>query len=141
LPPFDPASIERFSVIRLEYQFDGDPVPQEKFFIVLGHKSEVAICIKATSNSKIYERPEHKRGCVFYAAGEIVCFPLDTYIQPDNQFPIHHHKISECHRKGKLKSWRLPDNFESRLRDAIRDSPLLSKVQKGRLFKVLDESW
>jgi hypothetical protein len=76
---------------------------------------------------------------VFYPAGEVSCFPRDTYVQPDNQFPISHYAISECYRKGNLHPWRLPDDFEFRLRDAIRNSPLLSKVQRDRLVKILDE--
>ena len=137
--PFDPSNISRFSVIRVPYQFQGE-ISKEKLFVVLGHRSRNAICIKATSKVDLYvNNPEMMAGCVFFKAREISCFSLDTAVQPDNQIPIAHRDIIAAHRDGSLEITLLPDSFEERLRKAITDSTTLDDRLRARLLELLDE--
>lgn len=139
---FDPYSIQRFSVIRLPYRFEGDR-PQRKFFVVLGHrqlnaKEAFAVCVKATSKVEAYRNDSDKmRGCVFYPTGQVSCFDVDTVIQPDNQIPIPHRTIADAHFDGLLDWWPGPANFEACFREAIRNSVTMSRRSKTRLVDLL----
>ena len=140
-PPFDPSSIPPFSVIRLPYRFGNDP-PVSKLFVVLGHKLNgrrdwYAICIKATSNAAAYADQRKRRGCVHYPARSLECFPLETFIEIDNQFPISHADIRRAHQDGQFESHDLPDDFETRLHEAIQASITLSPREKQRLLELL----
>jgi hypothetical protein len=142
-PVFEAASIPKFSVIRIPYRFGNDPVI-EKLFVVLGHKYDglgvgYAICIKTTKNEAFYNgNPDRQKGCVYFPAGEISCFPLNTYIQPDNQFPIPHADIEKAHGSGTLKIHGLPQDFEKRLCAAVRYSTVLSRREKDRFTDFLN---
>lgn len=135
----DPASIPRYSVIRLPYRFGTASYTERKRFVVLGHQKGHAICLKATSKVDVYKNnPEKLAGCVFYKAGEVEIFPEETAIQPDNQIPIPHTHLLMMHGKGALE-WlgSLPADFETKLRAAIDNSTTLDDRQISRLLDLL----
>jgi hypothetical protein len=115
-----------------------------KLFVVLGHKSDglgiwYAICIKTTSNQTIYGSDARRRqGCVHYPAGTLGCFPLSTYIETDNQFPIKHDDIRRAHQNGQFEVHALPGDFEQRLCVAIEASITLSRREKQRFREFVD---
>ena len=124
-------------MIRVPYQFDGDPHPVEKLFVVIGHRDEYAICIKATSKTAVFRNnPSMRKGCVWYDAGVIPCFPLDTAIEPDNQIPIPHEVIRRAHCNGTLQIHELPPQFEDDLRGAIGSSATLSMAKRIRILAM-----
>jgi len=134
---FDPSSIPRFSVIRLPYNFEGNLI--EKLFVVICHRAGNAICIKATSKVAIYRNnPQRMAGCVHYAGGALKCFPVETVVQPDNQFPIAHTDILKAHTKGVLEVHPPPPNFEQALLKAIRDSATLDERLRERLLMAIN---
>jgi hypothetical protein len=99
---------------------------------------QYAICIKTTSNEVLYGSDARRRqGCVHYAPGTLACFPLSTYVEPDNQFPISHTAIRLAHQAGQFESHPLPDDFEQRLCAAIRASITLSQREKLRLAEYV----
>ncbi len=136
---FDPASIERYAVILLPFQFSGSPYRISKFFVVLGHREGHAICLKATSQVDIYlNNKDQMAVCVFYEAGTVKCFERDTAVQPDNQIPISHHQLRAAHTKGELEIMEtLPADFEEKLRKAIGDSVTISGREKKRILQML----
>ena len=94
------AEVAPFSVIRLPYAF-GHEKPIPKLFVVIGHVAEIAFCLKTTSQTEAYDNnPARKQGCVCYEGGLIGCFPLKTYVETDNQFPIEHREIIKYQRAG-----------------------------------------
>jgi hypothetical protein len=135
-PPFDPALIARFSVIRIPYTFEGKR--SEKFFVILCRRGAHAMCIKATSKTAIYKNnPDKLKGCIHYAAGSLECFSLDTVVQPDNQFPISDGDLRRAFMEGTLKVYPPPANFEQELRRAIRDSSTLDDRYRERLLAAI----
>ena len=139
LSQFDPSTIPPFSVIRVPYQFDGSPDVQSKLFVVLGHLEGVAFCIKTTSKKSNYTDRRRRMGVVCFEAGEVACFDLETYIEPDNQFPIKHYDILRAHQNGKLEIHKLPTDFPDRLMAAIDASITISPREKSRLSKYLSK--
>lgn len=134
--PFDPASIPRFSVIRIPYTFEGSRT--EKLFVVLCHRAGNAICIKATSKVTVYKNnPNMMRGCICYAAGTFGCFPLETVVQPDNQVPIPHSDIAKAHNAGQLEVHPTLPKFEQELRRAIGASATLDERRRERILAML----
>jgi hypothetical protein len=144
LAPFDPFSLSRLTVIKIRHRFEGDHL-LAKFFVVLGHRTDgfgkaYAICIKATSQTAGYKNnAERLRGCVYYCAGQVNCFPVDTVIQPDNQIPITHETIADAYFDNQLECWPMPADFEALLRAAVIGSATMSKRQKERILAVLDD--
>lgn len=111
---------------------------EEKLFVVLCHRPPFAICIKATSKTTIYRNnPSMSKGCVWYGAGEVPCFPLETVIQPDNQFPIPYELIRKADNEGILDAYLLPTGFEDSLRAAIANSATLTPRERSRIPAML----
>ncbi len=136
---FNPASIAKYSVIRLPHKFSGESEHQRKRFVVLGHHSEHAICIKATSKVEIYKNnKELMEGCVFYKAKEVSFFEQETVVQPDNQVAIPYRQLKECKQKGELEILgQLPEHFEADLIVAIEDSITLTEPKRKRLIQFI----
>jgi hypothetical protein len=133
---FDPALIPRFSVIRIPYKFDGNRT--EKFFVLICHRGVNAICIKATSKVEIYKNnPNMMKSCIYYAAGEVKCFPLETVVQPDNQFPISHADLGKAFMERTLEIHPPLPNFEHELRRVIRESDTLDDRRRERLLAAI----
>jgi len=142
--PFDPAQIPRFSVIRCNYHFDGDPKPLiGRRFVCLEHrnleKRAFAICLKATSQIEAYiNNPRRMAGVVFYRAGAVPFFEKDTIIQPDNQFPIPHYDLIRQHASGDAKILGvLPGDFPSNLASAVRASVTITPREQRRILEIL----
>lgn len=134
---FDPASIPKFSVIRIPYRFEG--VKSEKLFVVICHRGINAICIKATSKVEVYKNnPVMMKGCVHYQAGVLDCFPLETIVQPDNQIPIPHADILRCSMNGTLEVHPPLPNFEVEFRRAINASDTLDDRRRERLLIAME---
>jgi hypothetical protein len=124
----------------MPYQFDGEPAPEEKLFVVLCHKNSHAICIKATSKTALFDNnPSKRSGCVLFAAGRVPCFPFRTVVEPDNQIPIPHHLIRSAQMRGTLEVSDLPPTFESDLTTAIENSVTLTKRGRLRILTMLSE--
>jgi len=137
-----PESIARFAVVALPWKFPGDP-EVKKLFVTVGHYAEQMMMIKATSKTERYTTDgDMMHSCVFYEAGQVSCFSVDTVIQPDNLYPIGYPRLKEHHEDGSLSIWEsvLPADFEEKLRTAIRNHVRMSLMQKRRVLTVLD-SW
>lgn len=136
--PFSAAQIPRYSALRMPYKFHGNVDTFPKWFVVIAHVNNHAICIKTTSNTEIYEHDKNRMaGCVFYKAGDVHCFPVDTAIQPDNQHGIPHALIEQGHTAGAVKIATLPANFQERLKQAVKDSDSLSGRERARIAAIL----
>ena len=137
-PTFDPATIPKFSVIRVPFKFEDDVVPLSRLFVVVAHFGDQAICVKATSKTTLYENnPMQMIGCVYYKGGEVPCFPSNTVVQPDNQIPIEHCHIKDSHLRGQVKIHTLPEDFPSRLREAVKNSQTLTRRERKRIEALL----
>jgi hypothetical protein len=136
---FQASSISRFSVIRVPYQFDGEARPISKLFVVVEHRNSHAICIKATHQTAKYENDEKAMaGCVYYKAGEVECFSVNTAIQPDNQFGISHAHIEKHHSAGQVEVHSpLPQDFQAKLQKAVEDSDTLSGRKRDRIRECI----
>ncbi len=134
-----PGSLSPFTVIRVPHSFDNGLTYQEKFFVVLGHGGNVALCIKATSRTKFYDNnPEKMCGCVCYQAGEVEFFSKRTIIEPDNQFEIPHQRLIDYQKRGALKvAGSLPADFAGRLKAAMLKSQTLDGRRRAWLRAVL----
>lgn len=136
---FNPASIAKYSVIRLPYKFSGEEEHRYKRFVVLGHFENHAICIKATSKVEIYKNnKELMGGCVHYEAKEVSFFEQETVVQPDNYVAIPHQRLTDCQKTGELEIiGDLPVHFEADLAAAIEDSVTLTEPNRKRLIEFI----
>lgn len=124
-------------MIRVPYHFEGDLRPEEKLFVILCHKDSFAICIKATSKTAIFRNnPAMMKGCVWFPARRVDCFPLDTAVEPDNQIPIPYESIRKAEYDGVLEVHQLPAAFEIELRAAINNSVTLSPRKRQRIQEM-----
>jgi hypothetical protein len=110
-----------------------------KFFVALAHVNAHVVCLKATSHVEVYTgNSANLRGVVFYRAGSIDCFPVDTVVQPDNLIPIPHPDIIEQHQTGTFRiAGQCPKEFHDQLVAAIRASDTLEPRQERRLNQLL----
>jgi len=135
---FDPANIPRFSVIRVPYKFDEELIPLSRLFVVLAHAGGCAICIKATTKTSLYKNnPSQMAGCIHFQAGEVLCFPEETIIQPDNQIPIEHSHIRDSHIRDQVQIHTLPSDFPAKLREAVRKSETLTGRERKRIESLI----
>jgi hypothetical protein len=135
---FDPASIPRFSAIRVPYKFDEDLIPLSRLFVVLAHAHGYAICIKTTTKVSLYKNnPSKMIGCIYFNAGEVPCFPEETIVQPDNQIPIEHSHILDSHIRGQVQVHILPAEFPAKLREAVKKSETLTGRQRKRIEALI----
>src|SRR5690348_11393196 len=135
----DPASLPRFSVVRIPYRFTNATNDEIKRFVILGHQAGHVICIKATTKVDVYKNsPEKMAGCVFYKANEVKFFETETAIQPDNPFPIPHAHIIACASASNPQILgNLPSDFCDKLKLAIEISCTLSKERKYNLIELI----
>ena len=135
----EPASIERFSVIRIGLRLGSNPEDNMKLLVVLGHRNDHLICIKTTSKTDLYRNnPEMRNGCVWYDAYEVDVFRKDTIIQPDNPFPLPYGNLRMSAMRHELQiCGRLPDDFEQKLTAAIGASKTLAPARKANLLNLL----
>jgi hypothetical protein len=138
LTSFDPSSLARYTVIALPWKFEGDAYAERKLFVVIGHCGGHAICLKTTSQTNFYKNnKDAMAGVVFYNAGDLRCFPVDTAIQPDNCIPIPHKTIAEERERLRLEVREiLPSDFDDRLQKAIDNSVTLDDRKRDRLAKA-----
>jgi len=135
---FDPETeLPPFTVILVPYKFENATV--RKIFVVLCHENGHAFCIKTTSNLSFYQNsPGLLSGCIPYKRGEIGFFGEDTVIQPDNQFPIPHETLCECHEKGALEVLgTMPADFKEKLTKAVNCSIRMDARKKSRILTKL----
>jgi hypothetical protein len=95
--------------------------------------------MKATSKTAIYNsNPAMKSGVVYYIAGELPFFGLNTAIQPDNLHPINHCDITACQAAGSLIILgQMPLDFGERLKLAVNSSITMKPVRKQSILTRL----
>jgi len=138
--PFNPASIKKYSAIKIRHYFADHSYHEYKRFVVLGHRDEYLICIKATTQVELYKNNREKMaGCVYYCAKELQFFEKDTAVEPDNQFAIPYSEIIQAYKDGEFHILgEMPDTFEVDLLNAIEDSGTLSQVESARLKSLIE---
>jgi hypothetical protein len=131
--PFDASTIPLFSAIRLPFQFTGDISATQKWFVVLAHETEKAMCIKTTSQGLKYKNsPFHSDGWAWFSPGEIVCLSKETALQTENFFEIPHSQIILAHSSGQLSIEPTTDDCKGRILAAVNKSQRLSGKEKAR---------
>jgi hypothetical protein len=139
---FDPQEISRYSVIRVYYEYGGQPGGQ-KLFVVLRHDSlgaqKFCWCIKATSQVQRFSK-EMLQGCVFFKAGESL-FEQDTVVDPSNILTLLHETLGNESARGRYRvEGKLPDDFHQRFVTAVRASTTLEPKKKAKLLGAVGES-
>lgn len=77
-------------------------------------------------------------GCIFYPAGQLKFFPGDTFVQPDNQFPISHTVIVEAHENRSFEQLGvMPADFKEKLIKAVNASITINSRKKSRILKAI----
>jgi len=134
--PFDPASMPRFSVIKIPATLDGQK--QFKRFVVISHIPGYVYCLKATSQTAAFEAC---RDCVLtYKKGECKQFEKETVIDPRNQFPISHAELKKSIQDGEFEDHGcLPSDFRERMTEVVKNSRVIEPRKKARLLKELGE--
>jgi hypothetical protein len=139
---FDPASIQKYSVILIHYAYPGE-TPGQKYFVVLSHEKASSktcvLCLKATGNTAKYKNDqEQMNGCVFYEAGQLVFFSRDTAVQPDNPLGLTYEYIVGEEHRGRFKVvGKMPPDFKDRLCAAIQASKTIPSNRKDFLLEKL----
>jgi hypothetical protein len=140
---FDPQKIGRYSVIRVYYEYPGQP-GGEKLFIVLRHEvlehKTFCWCIKATSQVHRFSE-EVLKGCIFYKAKEADFFDKDTVIDPSNILTLLHETLQREAVKGRYKvEGKMPEDFHGKFVAAVRASSLLEPKKKLKLLGAVGET-
>jgi hypothetical protein len=122
----------------MPYKYLGEP-SEMKRFVVVCHEAAHAICLKATSKVALYvSDPRMMGGVVFYRAGDLSFFELDTAIQPDNPHPIPHADILHCLQSNTLEILgNMPAGFKAQLAAAIGASITMKPARKKNLLERL----
>lgn len=133
----DPSKLAPFSVIHCPVTLEGEWT--YKRFVVISHRAEYVICLKATSKVERYFADQQLLdGVLSYKAGDCACFECDTVIQPDNQFPISYKDLVDCDARGELKVLGdLPRNAKEQLINAVRNSYTMAPRKQERLLGIL----
>ncbi len=77
-------------------------------------------------------------GVIYYAAGELPFFELDTAIQPDNPHPIRHGDIAASNIAGTFELLgQMPEDFKDRLIAAVNASVTLAPARKRNILQRL----
>ncbi len=92
-PEFDPATLEKFTVIRCLHQFDGDPDKEFKRFVVLGSINSCCIFLKTTTKTEFYKNCSQLSYHVLYSAGALSFFEKETAVESGNIIQIPHPKL------------------------------------------------
>jgi hypothetical protein len=140
---FDPAQIGRYTVVRVHYEYAGEPAG-EKLFVVLRHDSaaqrDFCWCIKATSQVQRFTA-DMLKGCVFYAHGTVSFFTKDTVIDPSNILTLLHQTIANEAAKGRYRiEGKMPADFHQKFVDAVRASITLEPKKKMKLLEAVGET-
>jgi hypothetical protein len=141
---FDPLKIGRYTVIRVHYEYSGQP-PGEKLFVVLKHDNQqgqaFCWCLKATSQTQRYSADaELMAGCVSYEKGELPFFQLDTVIDPSNFITMLHRTLQKEADAGRYRiEGKMPDKFQQEIANAIRNNPVLEPKKKKLLLELIGE--
>jgi len=131
--PFDASTIPSFSVIRLPFQFTGNPFATQKWFVVLAHENGKAMCMKTTSQGSKYKNsPYHSDGWAWFGPGEISCLPKETALQTENFFEISHSQIETHEACGQLSTAPTTSDCKDRLLAAVQKSQRLNGRDKAR---------
>jgi hypothetical protein len=132
---FNPETLAQFTVLRVPYQYSGQPL-LSKLFITLCNETlngaRYTLCFKATSQTTLYDNSkELMAGCVYYKGGEIAFFGSNTVIAPDNPHPISHGHLVECYINNSLTILGvMPQDFRGKLLAAIQASITLTLERK-----------
>lgn len=143
---FDPLKIGRYTVIRVYYEYAGQP-PGEKLFVVLRHDNQAGQafcwCIKATSQTQRFQAdPELLAGCVAYKKNDLRFFPADnTIIDPANHITMTYDTLRREANRGRYKvEGRMPSDFHVLIVEAIKKHPVLEPKRKAVLLAKIGEN-
>jgi hypothetical protein len=142
---FDPLKLSRYTVIRVYYEFPGQR-GEEKLFIVLRHAKEkdghCCWCIKATCRTLRYEAdPLLMKGALLYEPRVLPFFYERTIIDPANLIRILHSHLTREAIRGRYRiEGKMPDDFPSKLAQAISESAVLEPKKAKYLLACLKEA-
>lgn len=132
--PFDASGIPALSLIRLPFQFTGEPYAAQKWFLLLAHESGNAMCVKVTSKGAKYKTsPYHSDGWAWFAPGEATCLPRETAVQTENFFEISHLYIRQVQSTGDLSVEPSTADCKGRVHAAVQKSQRMSGKEKARM--------
>jgi hypothetical protein len=140
---FDALEIGRYSVVRIHYEYEGQPA-EEKLFVVLRHNEEFGQkfcwCVKATSQVQNFTA-DMLKGCIAYKQGTIAFFPKDTIIDTSNILTLLHNTMASEAIKGRYCiEGKMPDDFHQKFVDAVRASITLEPKKKVVLLAAVGET-
>ena len=140
---FDPQKIGRYTVIRVHYEYPGQPA-ENKLFVVLRHDVQYGQafcwCIKATSQVQRFTE-EMLNGCIRYSASEVPFFDKDTIIDTSNILTLLHETIKKEAGLGRYRiEGKLPDDFHEKFIATVRASTNLEPKKKLKLLEAVGES-
>jgi len=123
---------------RMPYRYPGQAAVLKRF-VVIFHEAGHAICLKATSKVALYiNNPAMMAGVVYYTAGRLSFFPVDTAIQPDNLHPIPHADIASCLQYGTFEILgKMPADFKQLLITAVNASITMKTARKATVIQRL----
>jgi hypothetical protein len=139
---FDPQRVGRYTVIRVEVEYPGEPA-SEKLFVVLRHHKrngeDCILCLKTTSKTARYEADrELMKGCILYQAGATRFFPSKTVIEVSNPHGIYHRIIHDAAAKGRYRiEGKMPDDFHGKLMNAIKNCDIYNANEKRLLLEAI----
>jgi hypothetical protein len=141
---FDPLKIGRYTVIRVYYEYSGQP-GDSKLFVALRHETSnsqtFCWCVKATSQIQRFSS-EMLKGCVTYKANELSFFTEDTVVDPSNILTLLHATLDKEAKLGRYGiEGKMPDDFHAKFVAAIRASSTLEPKKKAKLLQAVGESF
>ncbi len=111
----------------------GQP-PKEKYLILVSREPSLIFYLMPTSKGK-YLRSHSGRSYVTISVGSYSFFPLETYIDCDRVYSDPVERFKTLAEKKKVKYiGRLSEETMEVIREKLRNSRVLARMEKDRLF-------
>ena len=122
-------------IIRVPMDFNDGGRPIPKRFIVVGHHSNAAIAIKATSKTEYFSTTT--KGVVFCPSGECAAFQSDTVIDPANCFAMPHASLERYDERGQLEHLGIFNHLIPLLTVAVDQNLRIEPARRNGLLGLL----
>jgi hypothetical protein len=80
-----------------------------------------------------------RRGCVYYPAGSVACFEIETAVEPANTFAIPYENLRRYAAAGSLEILQvLQGNIQSEMERAIKACRQIPQSRRDNLLAVME---
>ena len=140
---YDWAALRPFQVLRIPYEFDGDPDRVLKLWVVVRNFPEhkIVACFKPTSQTDTFDRERSLlQGVVEYEDSELKFLPKGSLKGP-KRYSISYTQLDSCMNSETVQPLgELPNDFREKIRTAANNKTDWRKANREEFFGWFDVS-